>query len=222
MADEREIIETVLEYIPNEQRQQYRSLVTKLTQRVAKTVAEYHLWEFRNDYEDLTPDSSSSVYTLTADCDSIDQDGVTLLDSSGNPSGKPLVYLSQRQYDELRGTTSAPSDERYYVGLKKLHNKRRIQVLFWPNITLTARVWYWGKATSQDIVHIKNEIMLVSGVLHLMPERLYKNTGQREKEFYKFLGLERRRDTKARAEKLFIRQHPFTSEHNRLMREIQS
>lgn len=222
MADEHDIIETTLLYLPVEERETYRSLVTSLLRRVVRTVSAYHTWDWRNTYKDLTHDATNPVHTLPADCHSIDQDGAALLDSDGNPSGKPLVYMSERQYHELRGTTSSPSDERYYVSLKKLTAEGLTQVRFWPNITMTTRLWYWRTITSADIANIEDEVILMAGIVHLLPSRIVPDAARFEKEFYNRLALEKRNDRKARAEKISVRQHPLTSKHNRFMRQIQS
>lgn len=221
MAAEKDIVDTVLEYIAPDRRAASRNLVTRLTQRIVRTVADGRKWTWRKESEDLTVDVNNPVYTLDADCAVISRIGAAPVDASGDPAGKPYVFMTEHTYHIRRTESNTSEVPRYYIPLKKRTAAKVLQVRFWPNITATTRIWWYRKVSSTDIVYITNEIMLVTGVLSLMPRNLFDEAPRFKGDFTEQLRIESKADRIAMSEKIEVRQHPLTSKHNRVMREIQ-
>lgn len=210
MAAEKDIVDTVLEYIAPDKRAAARSLVTRLTQRIVRTIGQSRNWVWRKESQDLPVDGSNPVYTLDANCAVISRNGAAPIDASGDPAGKPYVFMTEHNYHIRRATNDTRTNPRFYIPLKKRTAAKELQVRFWPNITTTARIWWFRKVSSQDITYITNEIMLVTGVLSLLPRNLFDEAPRFKRDFAEQLQVETQSDRIAMSDQVaYTRSRPI-------------
>jgi len=223
MADENMIVELCLLYLRPEDRPVQKQLVQSLVQSVVKTISGSHEFKWREKYTDITYDSSDPVYTVdVSELAVISTTGVAPIDASGDPNGKPLVYMDERTYHFERPANDVSTGHTYYIPLAKTHGGKR-QIRFWPNITANVRLWYYEEPRSQHINHIPNEMLIVSGVLMLMPEGLVRKDKQKSQtDFYKLMRDFMRQSIRDKAAIARVTTAAISDLHNKHMREIQS
>lgn len=190
MADQVDVIKNVKLSLPEDTRNEFAAVIDARVPAVVRSIAQERYWTWRQKYKVYTKtDGSSGIYTGPDDCQMIADEGMCLVDTNNMPIDYPVIYLSEKEFNERFIDLQYNSGVPYYVVPLQISEKENVQFRIYPDLGTSHRlkVWYYRDVTSQDIRFMR-DLVVIYKTLETLPIEAF-GTGSYSQKNYSDLGI---------------------------------
>jgi len=154
MADLNDIAKNVELSLPKQMRSEYSALITKRVAATVRSISAERYWSWRLQYKTFTSaDSDGGIYEWPADCAMIAEEGTCLVDSNGLPLDRPVIYISEQEFNERYVDLDTMTGNPLYLIPIQMSDKTNIQSRIFPDLESgdSLKGWYARTVSSNDL-----------------------------------------------------------------------